>query len=58
MAREGSESPQDRRLSSRRGQEYNHDTEVIFVLPCLLMVLKTRHLQGEAEPAEDGKCSS
>lgn len=53
MPRQGSESPNERRSAGRKNQDYSHDTEVIFALPSLQMHLKTEHLQGENEPAED-----
>ncbi|XP_074650444.1 bridge-like lipid transfer protein family member 1 [Tubulanus polymorphus] len=45
-------SPQERerRTSTRKPTTYNHDTEVIFGLPCLQLHLKTEHLQGEKTP--------
>ena len=56
MTAAGTESPTDRpRSSTRKSTEYNHETEIIFALPSLEMVLKTEHLQGETEPLEDGK---
>ena len=58
VARRGSESPSERRSTSRRGNEYNHDTEVIFVLPSLQMHLKTVHKQGAVEPQEGGEIAS
>lgn len=44
----------ERKTYTRKGQEYNHETEVIFVLPPFQMVLKTEHLQQEHEPDELG----
>lgn len=38
----------------RKAQEYNHDTEIIFSLPCLQLTLKTDHFQGEKEPGPEG----
>ncbi|XP_021348394.1 uncharacterized protein KIAA1109-like [Mizuhopecten yessoensis] len=41
---------------SRKAQEYNHDTEIIFAFPSLQMHLKTIHEQAETEPLpEDPK---
>ena len=51
----GGESPTEKRPSSRKSQEYSHETEIIFALPTLEMHLKTEHRQKEQEPSEDGK---
>ncbi|CAH1776489.1 unnamed protein product [Owenia fusiformis] len=45
-----SPSPTERRSSSRKSQDYSHDTEVIFSLPALQLHLKTEHLQASIEP--------
>ncbi|KAK3100226.1 hypothetical protein FSP39_016558 [Pinctada imbricata] len=37
----------------RKLQTYNHDTEMIFILPCLQLHLKTIHTQTEEEPQAD-----
>ncbi|KAL3880212.1 hypothetical protein ACJMK2_032469 [Sinanodonta woodiana] len=52
MQRVGSDSPTDYR-KSRKLQNYNHDTEVIFAFPSMQMQLVTKHLQGEFEPRDD-----
>ncbi|KAK3599977.1 hypothetical protein CHS0354_012630 [Potamilus streckersoni] len=52
MHRVGSDSPTDYR-KSRKLQNYNHDTEVIFAFPSMQMQLVTKHLQGEYEPRDD-----
>jgi len=44
----------ERRTAARRSAEYVHDTEIIFILPSLQMHLKTKHMQGEHEPKDDG----
>ncbi|KAL5011394.1 hypothetical protein ScPMuIL_009945, partial [Solemya velum] len=50
MQNECSENPSEYK-KSRKSQEYNHDTEMIFALPSLQLQLKTFHLQGESEPS-------
>ncbi|XP_060082491.1 bridge-like lipid transfer protein family member 1 [Ylistrum balloti] len=58
MSRESGDPQADpyKSARSRKAQEYNHDTEIIFAFPSLQMHLKTIHEQAETEPLpEDPK---
>ena len=40
----------------KKGNEYNHETDIIFALPKLQLDFKTEHMQGSDEPDPEGLC--